>query len=76
MRNSTVPQTEAKKADLSQGDDTPRAEGCEWTPDSEDTWDTACRKVMTFTDDGPVENGFEFCPFCGRTIIILNEADS
>lgn len=49
---------------------------CEWTPDDESTWNTACKKVFAFTDGGVADNGFEFCPFCGGAILIQNEADS
>lgn len=49
---------------------------CDWEPDSEDSWSTACRKIFTFSDGGIAENGFEFCPFCGGRINVLNEAES
>lgn len=29
-----------------------------------------CGRIENFEADGPVENGFEFCPGCGRKIII------
>ncbi len=62
--------------EVTQIDDPVRAEDCEWTPDGDDTWDTNCRKLFTFTDGNVADNGFEFCPFCGRPIAIENEADS
>ena len=78
MRNSkeVIPQSDGTKADLSKVDGPPLAEGCEWTPDSDDTWNTGCRKYFTFSDGGIADNRFEFCPFCGGAIFILNEGDS
>jgi hypothetical protein len=51
---------------------------CEWTPDGDGNsdWNTGCKKLFEFSDEGPAENGFEFCPFCGGAIFIQNEADS
>lgn len=49
---------------------------CEWKPDGEDCWLTACQKHFYFTDGNCADNGFEFCPFCGGAIVIQNEADS
>lgn len=51
-------------------------ENCEWTPDGDGCWHTGCNKHFEFTDDGPAENGFEFCPYCGAALLIQNEADS
>lgn len=51
---------------------------CAWTPEGGDSgdWKTKCNHIFTFTDEGPAENGFEFCPFCGGHLTIANEADS
>lgn len=49
---------------------------CEWTQVCEDYFDTACGKFFEFSDGGVADNGFEFCPFCGGHINLLNEADS
>lgn len=42
---------------------------CTWK--DEDGFHTAscCGREFTFNDDGPVENGFKFCPYCGQPII-------
>lgn len=48
---------------------------CEWKEDPEGNWDTGCKKYFTFIDEGPAENGFEFCPYCGGRLTIANEAD-
>lgn len=49
---------------------------CEWKPDGDDTWNTGCKKIFTFSDGDCADNGFEFCPFCGGAITIQNETDS
>ena len=42
---------------------------CVWRLDSDewngDSWDTECGDKFQFTVDGPVENGFRYCPYCG-----------
>ena len=48
---------------------------CKWTQSTD--WEmagaffTACGDAMYFTDDGPVENNFIWCPFCGHRIEII-----
>jgi len=50
--------------------ETPRP--CTWTQnDDEDDsyWAAACcDHLFVFNDGGPVENGFAFCPYCGREL--------
>lgn len=42
---------------------------CRWTYDDiDDAWDTACENKHCFITDGPRENGYTFCPYCGGTI--------
>ena len=36
----------------------------------DDTWYTECGEAFVFTEDGPKENGFQFCPYCGGKIVI------
>lgn len=49
---------------------------CTWEAEAEDCYRTACRKHFEFSDGGVADNGFEFCPFCGRTLTIKDEGDS
>lgn len=49
---------------------------CEWEPVGDGDWRTTCNWHFTFTEGGPAENGFEFCPHCGGMLTIQNEADS
>ena len=47
---------------------------CEWQePDvmSEGIWETDCGNAHEFFVDGPVENGYKFCPYCGRRIVVV-----
>jgi hypothetical protein len=48
---------------------------CTWKSDDDGNYDTGCKNRFVFMDAGPVENGFEFCPYCGRILLINNEAD-
>ena len=51
---------------------------CKWTyDDSNDSWDTECDEKFWFTTEGPIDNGFKYCPYCGKILIELdNEQES
>jgi uncharacterized protein with PIN domain len=38
---------------------------CRWVQDREDIWESACGHLFQFFEDGPVENEFSWCPYCG-----------
>lgn len=42
---------------------------CIWTPDINGIWETQCDNMFEFTDDGPHDNGFKYCPYCGGKLI-------
>lgn len=47
---------------------------CEWTNPMDvdyDAWQSGCEQEFIFTADGPTENGFKFCPFCGGKLTIF-----
>lgn len=47
----------------------PDSEPCQWAYDDiDDAWDTACGNKFCFTDSGPKENGYLFCPGCGHEL--------
>ncbi len=47
---------------------------CLWTYDEDsDSWDTGCGEKFCFIVDGPVENGMNFCPYCGKQLAIKVE---
>ena len=41
---------------------------CKWTEDNDGNHDTECEQKFAFIDAGPVENGFKFCPYCGKRL--------
>ncbi len=41
---------------------------CRWHSDGADCWETECDHNFYFTEGGPLENGFKFCPYCGHKI--------
>ena len=46
-------------------------ETCLWIRyQDEEDWSTSCAigRDFIFNDDGPVENGFKFCPYCGLSL--------
>lgn len=54
------------------------SESCEWKEakdgdygDCADYWDTGCGDSFVFNDSGPKENNFEFCPYCGKTLEVI-----
>ena len=45
---------------------------CYWTDQSDfdmGTYETSCKEMWAFTQDGIKENGITYCPFCGCTIV-------
>lgn len=43
---------------------------CEWTHhEYQDYWSTDCENAFSFVDDTPSENGFLYCPYCGRKLL-------
>ena len=46
-----------------------RAGFCTWTINRNiESWETECGDRFHFNHDGPTENGWNFCPYCGRDI--------
>ena len=47
---------------------------CIWKKDSKHqmmvgtSWLSSCEEMHTFFLDGPKDNGFDFCPYCGGPI--------
>lgn len=41
---------------------------CAWTEDEDGNWWTGCGNVHVFTDGGPRENDYDFCPYCGKPL--------
>lgn len=46
-----------------------KADVCEWKyNETEDIWESSCGHLLIFMADGPKENEYAFCPYCGRRI--------
>ena len=44
---------------------------CEWWQDDESgIWSTGCGSTWSFHDDGPEENGMNFCHSCGKHLVV------
>jgi hypothetical protein len=46
---------------------------CIWKLDDDpdySVWETQCENMFMFEADGPKENGFVWCPYCGDGITI------
>lgn len=43
---------------------------CTWTEDEDGPWITGCGHAFEFNTDGPKENGFQHCCYCGGKLII------
>ena len=45
---------------------------CVWErdgdPDGWNVWETGCGQTFCLDEDGPTENGMNFCPFCGNNV--------
>lgn len=45
---------------------------CTWREevdsDMAGTWNTECQNMFSFSTDGPEENGFNYCPYCGDAL--------
>lgn len=41
---------------------------CQWIEDDDGVWETSCNDYFQFNDGGPHENGFLFCPYCGKKL--------
>lgn len=42
---------------------------CEWTQDSDGTWNTECGQLFIVNDGTPEDNNMKFCAFCGEKLI-------
>lgn len=42
---------------------------CYWN-ETDVAWETSCGNLFNFTADGPEENKFKYCPYCGGRLAI------
>jgi hypothetical protein len=51
---------------------------CVWSQDDaggSSMWETACGHAFEFTEDGPSDNGFYYCGYCGGDLIEIRSSD-
>ena len=48
---------------------------CEWIDDEDGIWQTECGNAFCFEVDGPDENKFSFCPYCGKPLEAVHAPD-
>ena len=48
---------------------------CKWSVDDDGIWNTDCGNAFFFDSDGPHENGFKFCPYCGKGMDAVHAPD-
>ena len=47
---------------------------CEWKyNDTEYYWESSCDHLHIFMSDGPKENEYDFCPYCGKKIKVIGD---
>ena len=44
------------------------SEYCIWKQTKDESWYNSHGQMVMLFEDGPIENGFKFCPHCGREI--------
>ena len=44
---------------------------CAWQEDEDGVWETGCHEMFVFEADGPQENDFRFCPYCGGPLLVV-----
>ena len=49
---------------------------CTWTWSEDGGWNTECGEAFCFENDGPAENKFLHCPYCGRRLVEAHEEGS
>ena len=47
----------------------PVTDTCTWTEDENGAWHTTCGNCHELFDGTPVENGFKYCPYCGKELV-------
>lgn len=56
------------KGEMIVAEATPWMTICYWEEEEEGVWSTSCKNLFAFEADGPGENKFMYCPYCGRAL--------
>lgn len=43
-------------------------EHCLWTEDEDGIWSACAHNMFNFEEGSPADNGFIFCPYCGKKL--------
>ena len=56
--------------ELFDGSDADSLPSCEWIrdPDDDSFWTTGCGDMFVLNEGTPTENGFLYCPYCGKPL--------
>jgi hypothetical protein len=47
---------------------------CLWGQD-DGIWETGCGHAFEFNDGDPTDNWFRFCPYCGKSLVVIDYDD-
>ena len=47
---------------------------CLWGQD-DGIWETGCGHAFEFNDGDPTDNYFRFCPYCGKSLVVIDYDD-
>ena len=48
---------------------------CEWKYNGDEyLWETSCGNLHIFMSDGPNENKYQYCPYCGKEILARSDS--
>lgn len=53
-------------------------EVCVWSENEnwdDNTWESSCAVCWEFIEDGPKENDMNFCPKCGKRLVIIKQEE-
>jgi len=49
---------------------------CDWKEDCDGNWETECNSIFVFIDGGPKMNGMNWCPYCGKRLVVVPFSDT
>jgi hypothetical protein len=47
---------------------------CKWTEDADGNWFTGCGEAHVFYTGTPMNNGYRWCPYCGKKVAEVKQA--
>ena len=49
---------------------------CVWVEDGDHQFESGCGRAYWFEDGGPIDHGYNYCPFCGNMLNEILEDDN